>query len=501
MSLRLRLSALSIGVLLSLLVAGGTFQYLALGAILRRDAATGLRQHYAATVRNLVPLATPRRSGPSCSFKTARVSGGNVTEAMAVCLADVLSSRQLETVVLDRNARVLAASPSSSDYPTVPLGDYLATVRSIYATHPYRVADLGGDEQLVVLVPVTQGGTSVVGIAQLSTSTAPLRQTQGRLLLVLGVATGTLMLVALGVTPLLVGRALRPLRRVTEASVAVAGGDLARRVDEPRRSDEVGLLARAFNHMATAVQASLTVRAESERRMRRFVADASHELRTPLTTIQGQLDLLDRGAAEDPAVRHRSLESMQRETQRMSAMVEDLLTLTRLDSAAGGERELSRAPVDLATLVAESVEEQSVRSPEQRVEVSDPTGGQAIVMGDREQLRRAILNLANNALRHAPGKIHQWRVSLEAGFVVVSLADQGPGISNDDRERIFDRFYRGGSGTPRSGGSGLGLAIVRSIVEAHGGSIDASSDPVGGACFTMRLPRWAAVSPLGSPST
>jgi len=170
-------------------------------------------------------------------------------------------------------------------------------------------------------------------MVQLSESTSALRQTQGRLLTILAIATGALMLLAVLLLPLLIRRALAPLRRVTEASAELAGGDFTRRVEEPPTRDELGRLARAFNEMAAAVQRAFSIRAESEAGMRHFVGDASHELRTPLTTIQGQLDLLERRAAEDPGARQQSLTSMQREVRRMSGLVEDLLTLTRLEGA------------------------------------------------------------------------------------------------------------------------------------------------------------------------
>jgi two-component system OmpR family sensor kinase len=215
------------------------------------------------------------------------------------------------------------------------------------------------------------------------------------------------------------------------------------------------------------------------------VGDASHELRTPLTTIQGQLDLLQRGAADHPDLRRDSLEAMQREVRRMSVLVDDLLTLTRLDNP--GDLEPVRIPVDLDQLIAETVEEQSVRAPDQQVEVETSSPAAAVVIGDPDQLRRVILNLANNALSHAPGGNHTWRSRLEGGAVEVSLSDQGPGIPAESLDRVFDRFYRGDD-ERRSNGSGLGLAIVKSIVEAHGGRVEARSSTAG-ATLIARLPQ------------
>jgi two-component system OmpR family sensor kinase len=241
--------------------------------------------------------------------------------------------------------------------------------------------------------------------------------------------------------------------------------------------------------MAGAVQRAVNVRAESEAGMRHFVGDASHELRTPLTTLQGQLDLLGRGAAADPEAQRAALTAMQREVNRMSVLVEDLLTLTRLEAAEsvqGGVRE----PVDIDALISDAVDEQSVRAPGQQVSIDAASPGQAVALGDPEELRRVMLNLTNNALAHAPGGVHMWHSRTEDGEVVFSLSDQGPGISADALPRLFDRFYRAQPPNGQPGpGSGLGLAIVRSIVEAHGGTVEAAPNPAGGAIITVRLPR------------
>nr|MDQ6919971.1 HAMP domain-containing histidine kinase [Candidatus Dormibacteraeota bacterium] len=198
--------------------------------------------------------------------------------------------------------------------------------------------------------------------------------------------------------------------------------------------------------------------------------------------------------ASDAGAGRESLESMQREVRRMSVLVEDLLTLTRLDSP--GEREPARERIDLDQTITEVVDEESVRAPDQRVEVIADSPGQSVVLGDAEQLRRVILNLANNALAHAPGGTHTWRTRVEGGDVVVTLSDQGPGIPREALGRVFDRFFRA-STERRSNGSGLGLAIVRSVVEAHGGRIEATND-AGGATLTARLP--LAPTSVGGPA-
>jgi signal transduction histidine kinase len=184
---------------------------------------------------------------------------------------------------------------------------------------------------------------------------------------------------------------------------------------------------------------------------------------------------------------------MNREVSRMAALVEDLLTLTRLESpGAGGHPEA----VDLDALVAETVDEQSVRSPDQQVSVEAAERGSAVVMGDRDQLRSVVLNLAGNALKYAQGGTHLWRTAVDGEHVTLSLTDSGRAIPAEVRARMFDRFYRGPEEAQRAPGSGLGLAIVRSIVEAHDGDVAVTSGPAGNT-FTVRLPRAARATPSG----
>ncbi|MFN2466100.1 MAG: sensor histidine kinase [Candidatus Dormibacteria bacterium] len=500
MSLRSRLSLLSVGLLLALLFASGIASYVALGTYQRINEAGALDRRYDTTLREFritsTGLARPGVSGcaPSRTSPTRPFVNGRLNPVFAVgCVAPAFAGQGISSVVLGLDAGVLGCATvraalnecvvGTSAYPTLPAGDYLAALRG--NQRRYYLVGTGAEEQLVVLHRFPARGRAIA-LVQLSEGTQTLQQTQRSLLIVLAISSAALILVAAALTPVLVGRALRPLRRVTEASTALASGRLDHRVQEPATDDEVGRLSRAFNVMAAAVQRALHVREESEASMRTFVSDASHELRTPLTTLQGQLDVLGRGAAADPAELRTSLESMNREVSRMSALVEDLLTLTRLESpGATGRRDV----VDMDGLVAETVDEQSVRSPAQAVAVTPAGRATAVVAGDRGQLRRVVLNLATNAVKYAPGGVHRWLTQVTHDEVVLSLSDDGPGISSDVLPRIFDRFYRGPQEAGRAPGSGLGLAIVRSIVEAHGGRVTVESGR--GTTFRVHLPRLA----------
>ena len=503
MSLRGRLSLLSVGVLLALLVVSGIASYVALGTYQRINEAGALDRRYDVTLREFrvaaAGLGRPGVAGCVAGRSVRPLVGGSLNPTFAQgCIAPAFAGQQVTAAVigLDGSPLACATTPSlqndcvvgTSDIATLPSGDYIAAAAG--RQRRYYLVGAGSSETLVVLHRFPAAGRTLA-VVQLSESTETLQQTQRSLLVVLAIVSLVLIALAAGVTPLLVSRALRPLRRVTEASSALAAGDMDRRVDEPVVQDEVGRLSRAFNDMAAAVQRAFHIREESETGMRAFVRDASHELRTPLTTLQGQLDVLGRGAAADPEATQTSLQAMQREVNRMSALVEDLLTLTRLETPGAEQR---REAVDVGALVAETVDEQSVRSPEQRVDLTAAPVGTATVLGDREQLRRVIVNLATNALKYAPGGVHRWSTTVDDREVVLTLGDMGPGIPSHILPRIFDRFYRGPDEAGRASGSGLGLAIVKSIVESHGGSIDVESGSTG-TTFSVVLPRFSPGAP------
>jgi two-component system, OmpR family, sensor kinase len=291
------------------------------------------------------------------------------------------------------------------------------------------------------------------------------------------------LLVALLLSPLIIGRALRPLEQMSTTAGKLAAGDYKQRVAVPRTQDEIGKLAVAFNQMAAGVDQAFEVRRESEEKMRHFVADASHELRTPLTSIVGYLDVLGRRDVVDAETLQTSLAAMQQESTRMTRLVNDLLTLTRFESG----RAPSRQPVLLDRFLNQALDELSLAD-KGAVESRDLQPG-ITVSADPEALKQVVTNLAQNALKYAPGAAQHWSVFQSDGRAAIRLHDSGPGISRQDLPHIFDRFYRGEKARERStGGSGLGLAIARSIVEAHQGTIEAESSPGEGATFTAWLP-------------
>ncbi|MGU3432354.1 sensor histidine kinase [Actinomycetes bacterium M1A6_2h] len=352
---------------------------------------------------------------------------------------------------------------------------------------PKTVGSVEGSdvEWRAVTVTNSQGSTTVA--IQLTQS----KDIVNRLVL-LQTFIGAAVLLALAVLAyFVVRRSLRPLREVEVTAAAIAAGDLHRRVPEWNDKTEVGRLSLALNGMLAQIQrafaateASETAARASEDRMRRFVADASHELRTPLTTIRGMSELYRQGAMADVGFLMSRIES---EASRMGLLVEDLLMLARLDA----QRPLEEHDVDLLRIAADAVHDAKAVAPERSIELVIIEGSNVPeVTGDDARLRQVVGNLVSNALRHTPGEAS---ITVSVGTVgdraVLEVRDTGPGLSADDAERVFERFYRtDDSRTRESGGSGLGLSIVAALVSAHRGAVSVDSSPGSGAAFRIELP-------------
>jgi two-component system OmpR family sensor kinase len=361
------------------------------------------------------------------------------------------------------------------------------------AGRPVRL-DLAGQPYRAVYrhpgtAPAANGGTAtpvtgfVVAVALREDQDA-LRQLAGDEAIITLVALLTLGGLALAV--LRVG--LRPLRSMAAAATAIAAGDGARRIRADHPQTETGRLAEALNR-------AFAQRRQAEERLRRFVADASHELRTPLSTIGGWADLYFQGGLPDPAAVETAMSRIASETAHLRSLVEELLLLARLDHS----RPLDPQPVDLAALVDEIVADARVIDPGRLV--TGPGPAPAPVVGDPQRLRQVVRNLVGNALQHTPAgtPVH---VTIEAGTgadaapcVHLTIADEGPGIPADARVHLFEAF----SGADPLRRSGRGLPIVRTILEAHHGTIDLHDGGTTGATFRVTLPAAPARPQPGRP--
>jgi signal transduction histidine kinase len=282
-------------------------------------------------------------------------------------------------------------------------------------------------------------------------------------------------------------RAMTPIASLTATAREIAEtGDPNRRVPPVEADDEVAELARTLDQMLLALEGA---REESEAmlmRQRRFVADASHELRTPLTSVLANLELL---AEVLDGERGEAARSALRSSQRMRRLVGDLLLLARADA----RREVPHRPTDLRQVVIEAASELGPVAAGHELLVD---AAPATVQGARDELHRLVLNLVENAVRHTPAGTHV-RVSLaeEGDEVVLEVADDGPGVPAELRDRVFERFVRGSG--DRGSSSGLGLAIVSAVAESHGGTV-ALEDARPGARFVVRLPRTAVAEAVAA---
>jgi signal transduction histidine kinase len=282
---------------------------------------------------------------------------------------------------------------------------------------------------------------------------------------------------------LVAGRALRPLDEMASTAEDIGRTqDLSRRLPAIPVNDEVGRLQRSFNLMLRQLEDAYLRLRSALTAQRRFVADASHELRTPLTTIRGNVGLLlnrDDITGED---RSAALQDISSESERMSRMVQDLLTLARADAGY----HLEKFPVDLRPIVEDVSRQAQKIQPARNVELLN--GQPSIIQGNADAIKQLLWILIDNAVKHTQdgGRI-QVRMEPRNAWTSLVVSDDGPGIPQQDLERIFERFYQ--SDTARTGeGTGLGLAIARWIVREHGGRVFAANNPQGGARFTVELP-------------
>jgi two-component system OmpR family sensor kinase len=386
-------------------------------------------------------------------------------------------------ITSDGSAGAVQSGPTNTPLGTAALRQ-LATLPATGRPMTSEVDDLGryrlvvrdlGEATLVSGVPTTRMDETIKELVGWSIGFT-----------LLAVAT------AGGLAVIVVRRQLRPLREVAQTAHEVAGlqlstgevGLTARVPDElTDERTEVGQVGSALNTLLGHMETSLDARHRSEQQVRQFVADASHELRTPLATIQGYAELgLRADAAPDQVLL--VLGKVQGESHRMTALVEDVLLLARLDQG----RPLAREEVDLSRLALEAVADARVVAPDHQWRMELPEDA-VEVTGDGHRLHQVLANLLANAGRHTPpGTTVTVAITAAPDGIRVSVHDDGPGVPPELRAHVFERFTRGDASRTRdSGGAGLGLSLARAIAEAHGGTLTLKSAP-GDTTFTLSLP-------------
>jgi two-component system, OmpR family, sensor kinase len=378
----------------------------------------------------------------------------------------------------------------STYYDSLPAGAW-TKLATLVPNGKISDIDLGGDlGEYRAIAAVTQDGSTI------SITAVPLADTEATLLKVAGV-TGAAVLLALIIAgwagAVIIRRTLMPLSRVAATAARVSElkldegeVDLAQRVpqaDTDART-EVGQVGAALNRMLDHVGDALEARHNSEMQVRQFVADASHELRTPLAAIRGYAEVSRRSRQPVPDEVGHVLRRVESEAERMTALVEDLLLLARLDAG----RPLAHDPVDLTVLVVDAVSDAHAAGPRHDWQLDLPEEPVTVV-GDGARLHQVLANLLANARTHTPeGTTVTVGVSATDDHAVLRVVDGGPGIPAELQPHIFERFARGDSSRSRAAGStGLGLSIVHAVVTAHGGSVAVASEP-GRTEFTVTLP-------------
>ncbi|MGK5683484.1 ATP-binding protein [Actinoplanes sp. URMC 104] len=422
----------------------------------------------------------PRRPGPTAG-----------TDVLDTAL-DLIGAPYL--VYLDTDGAIVGGLLSSRlDRASLPPEARLRAVPTD-GTGVFLPAADGSERWRVVAARTAGWNGTVVAAAPMAEADATVAQLRTTSLA--GGAVLLVVLTALGWVAL--GRGLRPLRRIEHTAAAIAGGDLTRRVPGlAAPTTEIGRLAGSLNTMLGQLERAFADRAESEARMRAFVSDVSHELRTPLFVIKGSTDLHRMGALAEPADVDEAMRRIDREATRLTRLTEDLLLLAQLDDAPEGQ--LDRAPMDLRTLATDARHDLHALDPSRPVELTGPGGagapGPAPVDADESRLRQVVANLVGNAVAHTPpGTAVRVGVGTVDGRAVLEVADRGPGMTAEQAERVFDRFYRTDRARTRAGGAnaGLGLAIARSLARAHGGDVELETAVGEGACFRLTLPRPAS---------
>ena len=353
---------------------------------------------------------------------------------------------------------------------------------SQYKNRPFTIEGKGGQPDIRALAQMLPTGMGSVIVAD-SLEKVDKTLSQLRFLFLI---LGLIALIAIAMAARwIIALGLKPLEAVEDTAEAIAAGDLSARLPAAKPDTEVGRLTTSLNTMLARIEESFTARLESENKLRRFVADASHELRTPLTAIRGFAELHRQGAVVGEEKTKELINRIEKESVRMSSLVEDLLLLARLDQS----RELAKEPVDLNTLITEAVASARAAGPNHPIEIK-LEASEIFVLGDSQRIHQVIANLLANARAHTPNGT-QISITAMQGVseTTIAVSDKGPGLSKADQDRIFERFYRADPSRVRNSGegSGLGLSIVDAVMKAHGGYVTVKSEVGQGATFTLHF--------------
>lgn len=357
-----------------------------------------------------------------------------------------------------------------------------AALQGLTETAIRNVDSAGGARVLYAAAPIWDEGQNVSGIVYLATPIPHTGLPADLLLKMIAIVLLAIVLSSLAGT-YLARMIAQPIKALDRAAIAVSSGELSQVVSIKSISGELDRLSESFNHMVNSLH-------QSEQVKNAFIADVTHELRTPLTVIKGTVETLEDGAMDDLEGRGPLLAAMEKETDRLIRLVNQLLILTRVDSCA---LQIKPQPLDLAVLSRSRCQQLAPLAEERKVMLAVHPKDKEVgfwVNGDEDRLAQVLDNLLDNAIRHSPsGSRVRINLQRESNKILCEVVDQGPGIPEEHLPHLFDRFYRVESSRDRqTGGTGLGLAIVRALVKAHKGKVAAESTEGEGCKISFWLP-------------
>ncbi len=389
----------------------------------------------------------------------------------------LFTNRNIGAQFFRKDGVLLSSTPNLAPY-MLPLPSEAFQLYQTGETSLTVIREINGVQVKSLIMPVVLRSGEQIGFLQVSRPLDDIHDTLHLLQrFLIGISLIALIITSISAT-YLSKRALRPIEQITQtAQSIVRAEDLGRRIPEPVQQDQLHRLTVTINELLSRLEQLFLTQ-------QRFVADVSHELRTPLTAMQGNLEILERGAVANPELLKEIISDMRRETARLIRMVNDLLLLAQSETNVA----LRHEPVELDTLLLEVFRELRPLAGQVRLRIG--AEDQIMVYGDRDRIKQALLNLGVNALQYTPpGGIVVLSLERYQHFACLSVADTGIGISEAERANIFDRFYRVDRSRSRhSGGAGLGLSIVKWVAEAHGGYVTVASEVGRGSTFAIYLP-------------
>lgn len=397
-----------------------------------------------------------------------KVPGTPLVSGRVSSLAVDLTSRDTAALILDKKGNILAEGKRLKSEPSSVVPDERYFERSLNGENDITyITEKTGNVFLVVLIPIREApdSTNIMGVVQLSTPLKPVYEIliRQKRILILGIIIIVTAGAVLGF--MITSVSLKELTGMVGTCNQIADGNLDSRINLPKRRDEIGQVANAFDNMISRIEELFNVQT-------RFIANAAHELRTPMTSIQGSLEVLMRGAQDDPQSFLRLTQGMYREVTRLNRMCEQLLDLSRINRPLN----IHKKRFSLRDAFNDFFQYAELMADGRKV-ILEGEPDDLYIFADPDSIKQVFFNLTDNSIQHTgEDGIISFSWELAGSDIIISVSDNGCGISPEDIPHIFEPFYRGDpSRSRKSGGTGLGLAIVKSLVEANGGNIEVKS--------------------------